>query len=88
LFFEVKLDKDFCKKKWHSVKKLKRILIIYLAAWCYIGKRRLKKGLSQIDTSNINLSINWYPFELDHGLPSDGSLLKMDDYKQKLGEIN
>ncbi len=30
---------------------------------------------------------HWYPFELDHGLPSDGSLLKMNHYKQKLGEI-
>jgi predicted DsbA family dithiol-disulfide isomerase len=61
-------------------------VIISLLAWCYIGKRRLEKALSQIDTSKINVSISWYPFELDHGLPRDGSLLKMDRYKQKFGE--
>jgi len=55
-------------------------------AWCYVGKRRLDKALSQIDTSNLNVRINWHPFELDPGLPSDGSLLKMDRYKQKFGE--
>ncbi len=51
-----------------------------------MGKRRLEKALSQIDRSNVNVSISWYPFELDHDLPCDGSLLKMDRYKQKFGE--
>jgi predicted DsbA family dithiol-disulfide isomerase len=60
--------------------------MFFILAWCYVGKRRLEKALSQIDTSNVNVSISWYPFELDHGLPSDGSLLKMDRYKQKFGE--
>jgi predicted DsbA family dithiol-disulfide isomerase len=55
-------------------------------AWCFIGKRRLEKALSQIDTSNINVSISWYPFQLDPGLPRDGSLIKLDRYKQKFGE--
>jgi len=57
-----------------------------ICPWCYVGKRRLEKALSQIDTSNINVSISWYPFELDPNLPNDGSLLKMDRYKQKFGE--
>jgi predicted DsbA family dithiol-disulfide isomerase len=60
--------------------------MFFILAWCYVGKRRLEKALSQIDTSNVNVSISWYPYELDHGLPSDGSLLKMDRYKQKFGE--
>lgn len=34
----------------------------------------------------MNVSISWYAYELDHGLPTDGSLLKMDRYKQKFGE--
>ncbi|CAF1153735.1 unnamed protein product [Adineta steineri] len=57
-----------------------------ICPWCYVGKRRLEKALSQIDKSNVNVSISWYPYELDHGLPQDGSLLKMDRYKQKFGE--
>ncbi|CAF4842305.1 unnamed protein product, partial [Rotaria sp. Silwood2] len=54
--------------------------------WCYIGKRRLEKALSQINSSDINVSISWYPFALDPNLPRDGSLMKMDRYKQKFGE--
>jgi predicted DsbA family dithiol-disulfide isomerase len=65
---------------------LKRLLIFNILAWCYVGRRRLEKSLSQIDTSNINVSISWYPFQLDPNLPSDGSLLKMDRYKPKFGE--
>ncbi|UJR29358.1 hypothetical protein I4U23_010570 [Adineta vaga] len=57
-----------------------------ICPWCYVGKRRLDKALSQIDTSNVNVSVSWHAYELDHGLPRDGSLLKMDRYKQKFGE--
>jgi len=66
--------------------KLKIIFGIIVLAWCFVGKRRLEKALSQIDTSNINVSISWYPFQLDPGLPRDGSLVKLDRYKQKFGE--
>ncbi len=45
-----------------------------------------KFDTTEIDTSNVNVSISWYPYELDHGLPRDESLLKMDRYKQKFGE--
>ncbi|CAF1034880.1 unnamed protein product [Rotaria sordida] len=54
-----------------------------ICPWCYIGKRRLENALSQINLSNINLSINWYPFELDPNLPRDGSVMKIDRYKEK-----
>ncbi|CAF4192995.1 unnamed protein product [Rotaria sordida] len=71
-----------------AMKQLLKIHIVSdnICPWCYVGKRRLEKALSQIDTSNINVSISWYPFELDPNLPSDGSLIKMDRYKQKFGE--
>ncbi|CAF1588489.1 unnamed protein product [Rotaria sordida] len=49
------------------------ILIIFVHGVMW-EKRRLEKALSQIDTSNINVSISWYSFELDPNLPSDGSL--------------
>ena len=61
-------------------------MLFFIIAWCYVGKRRLEKALSQIDTSNVNVSISWHAYELDHGLPTDGSLLKLDRYKQKFGE--
>ncbi|CAF1221414.1 unnamed protein product [Adineta ricciae] len=57
-----------------------------ICPWCYVGKRRLEKALSQIDSSRVNVSVSWHAYELDHGLPRDGSLLKMDRYKQKFGE--
>ena len=57
-----------------------------LLAWCYVGKRRLEKALAQIDRSKVNVSIAWHAFELDHDLPRNGSLLKLDRYKQKFGE--
>ncbi|CAF3603350.1 unnamed protein product [Rotaria socialis] len=57
-----------------------------ICPWCYIGKLRLEKALSQINTSVINISIIWHPFELDPHLPRNGSLMKLDRYKQKFGE--
>ncbi|CAF1643241.1 unnamed protein product, partial [Didymodactylos carnosus] len=54
--------------------------------WCYVGKRRLEKALSQLDSSKVNVEISWYPFELDSGSPREGSILKLDRYKQKFGE--
>ena len=34
----------------------------------------------------MNVSIVWHPFELDKTLPTDGSLVKLDRYRQKFGE--
>ena len=51
-----------------------------------MGKRRLEKALEKIDSSKASVSIHWHPFELDADLPRDGSLLKMDRYRQKFGQ--
>ena len=59
---------------------------VSLSAWCYVGKRRLEKALSEVDQSRVNVSIRWHPFELDKNLPTDGSLMKMDRYRAKFGE--
>lgn len=61
-------------------------MIICFEAWCYVGKRRLEKALTHVDRSRVNVSIHWHPFELDPDLPTDGSLLKMDRYRQKFGD--
>lgn len=64
----------------------KKIDLCVFVAWCYVGKRRLEKALSQLDENEVNVSISWHPFELDPSLPRNGSLMKMDRYKQKFGE--
>ena len=51
-----------------------------------MGKRRLDKALAKLDRSKIDVRVRWHPFELDSDLPRDGSLLKLDRYKQKFGE--
>jgi len=46
----------------------------------------LEKALTELDPSRVDVSVNWHPFELDSSLPRDGSLLKLDRYRQKFGE--
>ena len=41
--------------------------------------------MATVDRSRVQVSIHWHPFELDGTLPRDGSLLKMDRYRQKFG---
>lgn len=41
--------------------------------------------MAAVDRSRVHVSIHWHPFELDGTLPRDGSLLKMDRYRQKFG---
>ncbi len=36
----------------------------FATAWCYVRERRLEKAISQIDRTNVNVSISWYPFEI------------------------
>ena len=58
----------------------------FTSAWCYVGKRRLDKALAKVDRSKVDVRVRWHPFELDSSLPRNGSLLKLDRYKQKFGE--
>ena len=41
-----------------------------MCPWCYIGKRRLEQALEQLD--NVDVNINWRPFQLDPTLPPEG----------------
>ena len=41
-----------------------------MCPWCYIGKRRLEKAISE--TQDYVLDIRWRPFLLDATIPADG----------------
>ena len=42
-----------------------------MCPWCYVGKRRLEKAL-EIIPENIEVKINWRPFQLDPTIPLEG----------------
>lgn len=48
--------------------------------WCYIGKRRLEKALSQLP-ENFEIDLNFLPFELNPDTPKTGV-----DHKQYLAD--
>lgn len=39
--------------------------------WCYVGKRRLEKAISQLNT-RLEVRVNWHPFELNPQIPQQG----------------
>ena len=39
--------------------------------WCYIGKRRLEKAISQV-ANQIEVEIEYHPFELNPDMPAEG----------------
>ena len=38
--------------------------------WCYVGKRRLERALSQVATSRTQ--VTWRPFQLNPAMPKEG----------------
>lgn len=42
-----------------------------MCPWCFIGKRRLEKAVSDI-APDVQLDVRWRPFQLDPTLPSEG----------------
>ena len=42
-----------------------------MCPWCYVGKRRLEKALEMI-APDIEVEINWRPFQLDPTIPQEG----------------
>lgn len=41
-----------------------------MCPWCYIGKRRLERALS--DVGDLPVIVRWHPFQLDATLPKSG----------------
>ena len=42
-----------------------------MCPWCYVGKRRFEKALSELDDT-IEVDVRWRPFQLDPTLPRGG----------------
>ncbi len=42
-----------------------------MCPWCYVGKKRLEKALELIP-QDIDVKINWRPFQLDPTIPAEG----------------
>lgn len=56
-----------------------------ICPWCYIGKRRLAKALSSL-AGEIEVTIDWLPFQLNPGMPADG--VARAEYRQaKFGSL-
>jgi predicted DsbA family dithiol-disulfide isomerase len=57
-------------------------------AWCYVGKKRLEKGIAEYKAknpgSNDTFSTNWFPFYLDPSAPK--SIDKQERYESKFGK--
>jgi predicted DsbA family dithiol-disulfide isomerase len=41
-----------------------------ICPWCYIGKRRLEKGIA---LTGRTATVRWHPFELNPGMPREGA---------------
>lgn len=53
--------------------------------WCYVGKKHLEKALAQ--KPELNVQVNWHPFELDPTIPAEG--IDRDVYfKKKFGDMD
>ena len=76
---------NICRKSTANLDDEENSTIDSSLAWCYVGKRRLEKALAALDRSRVDVTIHWHPFELDGTLPRDGSLMKLDRYRQKFG---
>ena len=55
-----------------------------ICPWCYVGKRRLDVALSKLP-KNVQVNINWLPFELDSNLPLKG-VDKRERYRKRFGD--
>lgn len=52
--------------------------------WCFVGKRRLEKALKQVDSSKVDVQIQWHPFQLNPNSP-EVSVSKLQFYMNKFG---
>lgn len=55
--------------------------------WCYIGKRRFDRAVTNLTTAGIrlNLEVNYRPFQLDPTAPLDAPTPVRDAYAKKFG---
>src|SRR6185436_3204195 len=54
-----------------------------ICPWCYIGKRRMEKALSEL-AREFDIEVSWLPFQLNPDLPPEG-VLRAEYRKAKFG---
>jgi len=54
-----------------------------ICPFCYLGKKKLEAAVSKLP-SDVNVKIDWHPFQLDPTLPTPG-VNKMQRYEAKFG---
>jgi len=61
-------------EKSSSDKRVVKVDIVSdtVCPWCFIGKRRFEKAVAQLDSSKVEVQVNWRPWFLDHTLPVPG----------------
>ena len=42
-----------------------------ICPWCFIGKRRLEKGIAAVD-GQYEIQVHWHPFQLNPAMPKEG----------------
>jgi predicted DsbA family dithiol-disulfide isomerase len=47
------------------------VIVDVICPWCYVGKRRMEKALTLLDT-DAAVRLSWLPFELNPGMPKEG----------------
>ncbi len=56
-----------------------------MCPWCYVGKKRFEKALSELDGS-VEVDVRWRPFQLDPMIPAEGRNRK-DYLEGKFGSL-
>ena len=49
-----------------------RVVSDTICPWCYVGKRRIERALSQLAGDGLELTMRWLPFELNPDMPKEG----------------
>jgi predicted DsbA family dithiol-disulfide isomerase len=44
-----------------------------ICPWCYVGKRRVERALTELAADGLALTVRWRPFELNPGMPPGGA---------------
>src|SRR5258706_5069889 len=55
------------------------VFIDVICPWCLVGKRRLERALTMIDSESLR--VTWLPFELNPEMPKDG--MERRDYRTR-----
>lgn len=85
--FEINVVSDTVCRKSPGRGSTLSLMLTFLA-WCYVGKKRLEKGIAAYKEkhpdSKDTFATNWFPFYLDPSAPK--SIDKQERYESKFGK--